>query len=318
VVAEQLGFEPGGGGEHVYLHIRKCGLNTADVQACIAALAGIARRQVSYAGLKDRHALTSQWFSVHLPGRGEPDWRQLDSDKLELLAARRHGRKLRRGAHRGNRFTVRLREFVGDRAAVERRLRQLAAGGCPNYFGRQRFGNAGGNLARAEQLVDGAELGRQQRGFALSAARAWLFNRVLAGRVEGGSWNRLVEGDVAALAGSASVFQVPSVTAELVARCDAGDIHPSGPLWGGGDSMAALQAAQYEAGVLVEYPSLAALLVRAGLKQERRPLRVIPGDLRWQFTAGDTLELGFSLPRGCFATALVDELLAYNSFNAGV
>jgi len=135
--------EPAGEGEHVWLLIRKRQENTEQVARCLARLAGVTQRDVSYAGLKDRNAVTEQWFSVYLPGGSEPEWSALDSASVTLLRCAWHHRKLRRGALRGNAFRIRVRNISGDRPSLDRRLREVAAGGVPNYFGEQRFGRGG-------------------------------------------------------------------------------------------------------------------------------------------------------------------------------
>ncbi len=144
VVTEELGYSASGDGEHAFLTLRKRGRNTHELARDIARLAGVAQVAVGYAGLKDRHAVTTQHFSVHLPGRADPDWQRLEDAGVEVLAVARHHRKIRRGSLRGNRFCIRVvsaRERDG--AAVDARLAAIAALGVPNYFGGQRFGRQG-------------------------------------------------------------------------------------------------------------------------------------------------------------------------------
>ena len=177
-VDEELGFEPDGEGEHALVRVRKRGANTAWVARRLAELAGVRVREVSYAGLKDRDAVTSQWFSVWLPGRADPDWAALDDAEVTVIEYGRHRRKLRRGCHRGNRFALVLRELSCDREIIESRLRSVAKVGVPNYFGPQRFGRDGGNLTAALGLFRGSLRcrDRQRRGIYLSGARARRFN----------------------------------------------------------------------------------------------------------------------------------------------
>lgn len=132
-------FEPTGEGEHAWLRVRKRGTNTTWVAKQLAQLAGIRERDVSYAGLKDRHAVTEQWFSVHLPGQADPDWSAINNDSMQVLEHARHSRKLRRGALKGNVFRIVIRALAGEpvfsREHLTKRLEQIATEGVPNYFG---------------------------------------------------------------------------------------------------------------------------------------------------------------------------------------
>lgn len=308
-VDEDLGFAPSGAGEHVLLQIRKRGANTDWVARRIARLAGVRAMAVSYAGMKDRNAVTSQWFSVHLPGRAEPDWSALCGEQIELLTVARHHRKLRRGALQGNRFELVVRNLEGDRGAVDGRLQIIAAQGVPAYFGAQRFGREGGNVARAREMFAGARVSRHERGILLSAARSGLFNRVLAERVRRADWNRMLDGDVAMLDGSHSVFAVERADAELQYRCQQLDIHPTGPLWGRGALPSAGEVLALEQGALVDEQALRAGLESAGLEQQRRALRHRVHELTWEWCDGPILRLAFGLDRGNYATSVVREFL---------
>lgn len=308
-VDEDLGFEPSGAGEHVLLRLRKCDANTEWVAKRLCAYAGVRPVAVSYAGLKDRHAITSQWFSVQLPGREEPDWSALNDDHLQVLTAARHHRKLRRGTLRGNRFQLRVRQVQGDRASIEARLALLAEQGVPAYFGTQRFGRDGDNVDRALAMFAGSRVSRHQRSLLLSAARSWLFNQVLSRRVHRGDWNRLIPGDLAMLDGSHSVFAVAAPDATLQQRCAALDLHPSGPLHGRGGPEPDAEALELERGVMAAEPVLCEGLVRAGVDAQRRALRHAVRDLTWQWLDQDTLQVSFFLDRGNYATSVMRELV---------
>lgn len=309
VVEEIAGFEPSGQGEHLLLTIEKRGLNTAEVARRLAAWAGVRDVAIGYAGLKDRHAVTRQRFSVHLPGRDAPDTASLEGEGLRVLSSARHSRKLPRGALAGNRFELLLREVQGDREAIAGRLEAISRDGVPNYFGEQRFGRAGDNVEQALAMFAGRRVRREERSLLLSAARSELFNRVLVARVAEGSWNTGLEGEVWMLDGRRSVFGPESPTPELQARCAGFDIHPTGPLWGRGElrtqgACRALEDAILAAG---DAPALRAGLEAAGLEQERRALRMRPAALAWQWEA-DGLRLAFELPPGAYATTVLAEL----------
>lgn len=308
-VEEELGFAPDGSGEHALIRVRKRGLNTEEVAGRLARLAGVRRAGVGYAGLKDRNAVTTQWFSVALGSRADPDWTRMDDERIEVLEANRHRRKLRRGGLRGNRFRLTLRSLRGDLSALEQRLANAAACGIPNYFGDQRFGRD--NLERARALFQGRlKADRHRRGLYLSAARAHLFNRVLDQRVSLDCWRRALPGDVLVLNRTRSFFLAEAPDDEIRRRVDVGDLHPSGPLWGSGAPLSADAARCLEDGALIECESLRRGLESWGLRQQRRALRVIPEAMTWSLDRnGRVLELGFTLPAGAYATSVLREIV---------
>ena len=309
-VEELPAFEASGAGEHLLLTIEKRGMNTAFAAKRIAAWAGVDESAIGQAGMKDRHAVTRQRFTVWLPKKVAPDFDALQSDDLRVLDHAWHARKLPRGALAGNRFVLVLREVEGQRDAIDARLQAIATQGVPNYFGEQRFGRGGNNVQQAVAMFAGRRVKREERSMLLSAARSELFNRVLAARVEAGTWNSALDGEVWMLDGSRSVFGPESLTQELQARLDAFDIHPTGPLWGEGELRSDGIAREVELGAL-EGDTASRLrtgLERAGLKQERRALRLQPSELRWQWLDDAALELRFALPPGCYATTVLREL----------
>jgi tRNA pseudouridine13 synthase len=306
-VEEIDGFEPAGAGEHLLLTVEKRGMNTAFAAKRIAQWAGIADMGVGYAGLKDRHAVTVQRFSVHLPKRVAPELAALQSEDLRVLAHCWHNRKLPRGALAGNRFHLRLREAVGAREAVDARLAAIAREGIPNYFGEQRFGRGGDNIAAAQRMFAGQRVKREQRSILLSAARSALFNAVLARRIAEGNWATGMDGEVWMLDGTHSVFGPEAASAETLARALAQDIHPTGPMWGTGELRSADGARELEMAAVAAFAELRAGLEAAGLKQERRALRVRVQELEWDWQPGELL-LRFRLGPGAYATEVLAEI----------
>ncbi|MBB5209493.1 tRNA pseudouridine(13) synthase TruD [Chiayiivirga flava] len=307
VVEEDLGFAPSGAGEHLFLVVEKRGANTAWVAQQLARWAGVAPFAVSYAGLKDRHAVTRQAFTVHLPKRQSPSVDTLQHPDFRLLVADWHARKLPKGALRGNRFTLRLRGVHGEHAAVDRRLAAIAALGVPNAFGEQRFGRGGGNLDQARAMFAGRRVQRETRSILLSAARSAIFNAVLAERIDDGSWARGLDGEVWMLDGTHSVFGPEPMDEALRARAAALDIHPTGPLWGEGEPRCTGAVRGIELAVAACHPDLVDGLAAARLKHERRSLRLPVRELAWSW-AGDTLELRFWLQAGAYATTVLHAL----------
>jgi tRNA pseudouridine13 synthase len=309
VVEERLGFGPDGGGAHRLLWVEKQDANTLFVARELAAKLGCAAADVGFAGLKDRRAVARQWFSTPAPSDGST----LDGftgTGFRVLSSHPHSRKLRRGALASNRFTLRVRELTGDTAALEARIAEVGSAGFPNYFGAQRFGREGVNLARVRQwLADGRlPRARDGRGFLLSSARALAFNAVLAERVRAGSWNRLLPGEIVNLAGSASVFPIDNPDALLESRCHDGDIGPTGPLCGEGGMQPAADAGAAELPALLGLAPLPERLGGAGVRAKRRALVARPAGLQYRL-APDLLDLQFELPRGVFATSFLREVV---------
>lgn len=303
-VEEELGFEPGGGDAHLLLQVRKRNANTQWVAGVLARVSGCRAADVGYAGLKDRRSVAVQWFTVPRP-RTPVSFDGIGGGEFEVLAAHPHGRKLPRGALAGNRFVIRVRALVGDPRAIAARVAAIGQRGVPNYFGAQRFGREGANLATSEAAQD-ARPG--SRAFRLSAARSLLFNAVLAQRVAAGSWERLLAGDVAQLEGRGSVFGVSEPDAQLEARCARLEIHPTGALWGRGAPTSAGAVRALEEATAAQFAAHAALLEQAGLRQERRSLRLAVHALEMQSGPGE-ITLSFRLGRGAFATSVLRELL---------
>ena len=308
VVEEILGYDAEGTGEHALLWVEKRGANTDWVARELAKFAGVSQVAVGYAGMKDRHAVTRQTFSVQLAGKPDPDWSTFPHAEVKVLAATRHSRKLKRGALRGNRFVLVLREVQGDRAAAEQVLAQIAARGVPNYYGEQRFGREGGNVAQARAMFAGRRVERDKRSFLLSAARSQIFNSVLAARVERDAWDKPLDGEIWSLAGSRSWFGPEAFTDVLAERLARADIHPSGPLWGQDEPPTQGEAGALEREIGAANSDLAAGLASARMDQERRPLRLMPKDLKWHWLDDAALELSFELPAGAYATVVVREL----------
>lgn len=310
IVEELDGFQASGSGEHLLLRIQKRGMNTAFAAQRIARWAGVAESAIGYAGLKDRHAVTRQRFSVWLPKKVAPPLETLDSDDLQVLDATWHSRKLPRGALAGNRFILALRDVQGERSAIQARLQAIAVRGVPNVFGEQRFGREGGNVDHALAMFAGRRVRREQRGILLSSARSQLFNQVLQARIAADCWDRPLAGEVWMLDGSHSVFGPEPFDAGLATRLAAFDIHPTGPMWGRGALRSRDEAARLESEAIADERALAlrAGLEAAGLKQERRSLRLPVRELAWDWLRDDVLQLRFALPAGSYATAVLAEL----------
>jgi tRNA pseudouridine13 synthase len=279
---------PSGEGEHIWLDVEKNGANTAFVAQVLAEAAGVQERDVGYAGLKDRHAITRQWFSIYLPKGQTPDLTLVHHPEFKVLSQSRHVKKLRPGDLQGNRFRILLRDVTGDRAAIEANLQAVASQGVPNYFGAQRFGHDGGNVEQGRAMLAREIRVRnpKKKGIYLSAVRSFVFNAVLALRIQQGLWGKTLPGDVMDEAG-----------------------RPTGPLWGRGRLTSTDQALALESGVAERHATLCDGMEHAGLDQERRALVASPVDMSWEWPQADQLVLMFSLSAGSYATAVLNEIL---------
>lgn len=313
-VTENLAIEFSGDGEHDYLWIEKTGANTQWVARQLARHAKARSADVGFSGMKDRHAVTQQWFS--LPRRGEgTDWNAFACEGVEILEVTRHQRKLKRGAHRSNSFRIALRaaSTSPDVQAVESRLDEISRNGVPNYFGPQRFGNNASNLQLAGQLFGGKRLHRDKRSIAISAARSFLFNEILSARVRDGTWNRILPGELANLDGSGSVFQVDQPDEDLERRCEEMDIHPTATLCGLQSDKPPLAMspgviAQIELDAIEAHQEFKAGLEHLAIKASHRALRLRVQSLSWRFD-DEALWLEFTLPKGAFATSVLREVV---------
>ncbi|AFJ45989.1 tRNA pseudouridine(13) synthase TruD [Shimwellia blattae] len=311
VVIEDLGFGPDGDGEHLLVRIRKEGCNTRFVADALAKFLKVHAREVSFAGQKDKHAVTEQWLCVRLPGKETPDLQGFSLEGCEVLEYARHRRKLRTGALRGNHFTLVLRE-VSDREEVTRRLNAIVRDGVPNYFGLQRFGLGGSNLSAARRwAADNRPIrDRNKRSFALSAARSALFNQIVSERLKKTDFNQVVDGDALQLAGRGSWFVAGAdELAALQARVDSKELLITAALAGSGEPGTQREALLSEQQIMAEEPALLELLVRERVEAARRAMLLFPRDLAWEWWDDVTVQLNFWLPAGSFATSVVRELI---------
>ncbi len=271
-VVDDLCFAPDGDGEHLLVQVRKRGCNTSFVAEALAKFSRIPARAVSYAGLKERHAVTEQWFCLHVPGKVLPYFSAFALEGCEILNSARHRRKLRIGALRGNQFTLTLRN-ISDRAAVEARLAAIAEQGVPNYFGSQHFGRGGNNLIQAASLAgDETRVSEHsKRSFYLSASRSALLHLIVSQRLSQRLATQVLVGDALQLAGRGSWFVAnEDELAALQTRVDNSELCVKAPLPGDGNSGTQGDALAFEQRCLVGHETLLGLLRRERLEVARR------------------------------------------------
>ena len=310
VVIENLGFEPSGQGEHIYLYVRKKGENTAWVAKKLAEFCQLPVSAISWAGLKDRHAVTEQWFGIHLPGKIELDFTQFQSETIQIIKYCRHHKKLRPGDLRGNHFTIRLHEIEQSRA-LDLRLEKISQIGVPNYFGMQRFGREGNNLQQAELLFSGKRIREHhKRAIYLSAARSYVFNHVVSQRVASNCLMIPFMGDclISLTNQDKIIFEGHGKSSMIDLQLQYRQCVTTGPMWGRGENFQKNKALDWESDALSDFSGWLNSLELAGMQMDRRPALLVINDLRWRWL-NQSLELQFSLPAGCYATSVIRELI---------
>lgn len=321
-VYEKLPFLPCGEGEHLFIHVKKTGANTLFVARELAKYFQVKEQLVSYAGLKDRFAVTEQWFGIHVPGKQEYCLDDLNIEGVEVLSYKRHNKKLRTGALLGNKFEITLREVTSIKALTER-WQQIVEQGVPNYFGEQRFGIEGGNMERALSLFSGQKVkDKKKRGIYLSAARSHVFNSVVNERIKQSDFDNVVVGDVLMLAGTQSVFKVEELDNTIKQRLIEKDVDITAPMWGAGELMTTGEPRLLEESIAENNQEFCQGLPRFGLKQERRRIRINVSDTDLELLAenegNSSVRVSFFLPAGCYATTILRELLNYQDMTTRV
>lgn len=333
VVEEIAAYAPAGEGEHLYLWVQKRGLTTPEAVTRIAAALDAAPRDIGYAGMKDRHAVTRQWLSV--PGVSAERLeraRELQAPDLTVLTATRHRNKLRVGHLKGNRFEVVLTgpATSEELASLRARWAALLAEGIPNAFGEQRFGARGDNPAAGLAILRGErrERDRRKRLLLLSALQAAVFNRYLQLRATRGGLSRVIPGDVLKKTDTGGLFVAGDEAAvtEAQQRVDAGAVVVTGPLPGGREIAPppGTPAGELEDEAISACGATRDELEKAGrdLPGARRPLVLAiatddqPGSRGgscWSEDDGSTdaaraVRLRFSLPAGAYATIVAAAL----------
>ena len=341
VVNEILELDFTGEGEHLWLHIQKSGINTAYLAKLLSEWADIPLRDVGYSGLKDRQALTTQWFSLRIPKKQLPasQFAPIDikeHESITILAQHWHNKKLNRGTHRANQFVITLRAIdiaddisvTAQKQHIEQHLQTISDTGVPNYFGPQRFGFGGNNIREALTLFarplanktsarnknKRKGVPREQNSMELSAARSLIFNEILAARVRDSSWNTGLAGEVFNLDGSGSIFAAEQLDDALRARLVSGDIHPTAVMWGTSNDKVTSAAADIETDIVQRSAlllQLAAGLEQREVKAQRRALRLPIEALTWRWIDEQTLVLDFTLTTGSFATSVLASVVQH-------
>jgi tRNA pseudouridine13 synthase len=317
LVEEIPAYPPSGSGEHCFIFLEKRDLTTPEACKRLARALAISDRDIGYAGLKDRHAITRQWLSI--PAAAEAKLSGLDLEGMRVLQHSRHNNKLRTGHNKGNRFTVVLRDVSDEeRPRIEAQFAALLTLGLPNRFGVQRFGQQKDNAEQGLAVLKGEKRERdgRKRRFLLSALQSAVFNEVLALRIARGILRMVIEGDVLQKTDTGGVFYTDDPVADQL-RLDAGALTTTGPLPGSRvlNPPPGTEADRLESTVAAEHGLSREAIVAAvdhDLPGARRPLVVPVTPEPLQSVEGpvepQTLRLCFRLPSGSYATTLIEAI----------
>ena len=309
-VYETLNFIPTDGGDHLYLYIQKCDINTDWLAQELARKANLNAVDVGYAGRKDRHAITCQWFSLHLPLSKQLPLSTFEGEGYKLIKNCRHDKKLRKGQIEFNRFNLQLTDFEGSFEQLKERGRLLSESGFPNYFGPQRFGNNGANVVKAQKMLSGKVRvkDRNKRSIYLSAARSYLFNKILAKRINNQCWQTPLKGDRYWDHARSVITEILESEKALDVKLQQGELSITGALAGDGKSSVADDCLALETEILNAEGILYKGISDSRIAWQRRSLRTFAEN----FICSENelgVEIEFSLPTGAYATSFLRELI---------
>lgn len=311
-VTELSDIELSGVGEHLWLYVQKIGCNTDWVANQLSNVCQVPRKQVGFAGLKDRHAVTKQWFSVQLSKVTDIDKIQSAlPDEVTILKSKMHSRKIKTGQLDANQFEIIIRNIAGDKQQIEQNIISIIENGVPNYFGSQRFGHDMGNIQKCQDWFAGTYKvkSRNLKSLLISTARSHIFNVIVAKRIKDDTWNTPIQGDILQLNKSHSWFPMSDATPEeITKRLNEFDIHLTAAMYGEDKVQSSDDCAEFESTIAAQFPIYHTGFEKFRLKQDRRAMRICPIDFSFQWIDGD-LKFNFKLLPGAYATGIMREIL---------
>ena len=309
-VREHLLYQPTGEGDHVFCDLERAGMETRSMLSLLSEVTGVPQKDLGYAGLKDKQALSRQWISVPWPGKSLEDLEALLMSRSEWAVHQcvRYGNKLKRGHNLGNSFRIVVRQVRGCEDTLAGIAGHIVEHGLANFFGPQRFGRDGLNAHIGRAVLKGRYIrSRTQRGLMLNAWQSELFNRWLVMRLERTGLDRLLCGDIARVEGRGGLFRVEDAAADT-GRCQRGELQLTGPMFGAKMMTASGEPGRWEEELLAAEELEREALKRQRLPGTRRAARIRAGELHWELRA-DNLLLSFFLPKGSYATIVTREFV---------
>lgn len=329
-VVDEIPLYPfSGEGEHLVLHVRKKNLSTWQMVDIFSNHLGIKGRDIGYAGLKDKNAQTKQYISI--PKKYEAALENFDHEGIKILERVYHNNKIRIGHLKGNRFFVRLKKVSPVAATkISQALNLIKKQGMPNYFGFQRFGIDGENYKKGKAILEKTlkERNKKLSQFYVNAYQSFLFNDWLSRRIE---ISKLIEGfsidelsgilpmipaeEIAVMKGQKHPFKLIHGDVMMhypygrlfhyeeedeIARFEAHSTSISGLLSGKRATRAVGIAGEIESG----YDT-----IHEGIDGARRYGWIFPEEVEGEYKEHEAwFELHFTLPKGSYATVLVEEI----------
>jgi len=323
--------------EHLWLYIKKTNLNTETVKKYLSIYFEIEMGDISYAGLKDKYAITEQWFSIRLPGGKKkidsnlllkfnlsryiqiinPATKSNNSTSIPsecvVLKARWFKRKIQKVDIQSNQFKIQIRSEQEIPESLFQRIKDISASGFANYFGHQRFGINGANINKAEQYFTSKGVVEDfHKGLMLSTARAYLFNKLLSLRINHFKNFSFAEEDTFYDEIADRYLHKTESNANKLVRFHKGEIHPCLLLYGLGasESLQKLHGLDINGSLFNQDGVIKKFcqgLEEHQVKPSFRPIRSIPRDLSYtQNKEGITII--FNLSRGSYATVFLEQL----------
>jgi tRNA pseudouridine13 synthase len=314
IVEEIPAYEPSGTGEHLFIHLTKTGITTKEVQKVLARIFNTKRRDVEFAGIKDKHAIASQYFSVWLQENQNPELAYNLEEELPVTinSFKFHERKLKKGHLHGNQFSIKIREPKTDLDEAIKRITEIKVKanqlGIPNFYGDQRFGIEGDNPQQGLEILKGERRipNKWLRQFLLSSFQSYLFNYYLTKRIREGLFNELMPGDIAKKHDTGGIFIVEDMETEQK-RFDNKEICFTGPMFGKKMTQAKDEAFDFENSILEENEVTPEELKKAKLTGTRRAGIILPSIEAVK--EEDGIRVKFQLPKGSFATIVLREIM---------
>ncbi|DAB27974.1 MAG: pseudouridine synthase [Sulfurimonas sp. RIFOXYD12_FULL_33_39] len=295
-----------GKGNYLILHVQKKELTTWDMIAVFAEYLAIPAQKIGYAGLKDKHATTTQYISVE--SKYEKLFNNFQHKQIKILGKTRHSHSIRMGDLKGNRFSINLYDVDAiDAGRIEKVARKIAKSGLPNYFGYQRFGREAGSIEQAREMIKGELFieDAKLKSFLISVYQSYYFNewlreRVFLSKEKESSEFVLLNGDI--YMSNDGKLSTPKLipSKEFATK----KVVPTGLLCGRDVFRAKDDAAEIESKYDDEFLQE---------KGQRREALVYPSDIDCRYVKKETmLNISFMLPKGSYATVFLESIAGKN------
>ena len=306
IVDEIPHIEHKGKGNFLILRIKKIEITTWDMIAAFAKHLNIPAEKIGYAGLKDKHATTTQYISIE--AKFEKALKKFKHSQIKIIHFTKHTHSIRMGDLAGNRFSINLYGVdTVEAGRIEKLSRKSEKNGLPNYFGYQRFGRDKESINQAKEMIKGDTFieDAKLKKFLISIYQSlffneWLRERVLLSREKNGGKFMLLEGDIY-LSSEDKIFTPKKMPQQ---DFEAKKVVPTGLLCGRNVYRARGKAREIEAKYDDEF------LYDKGL---RRAAIIFPKDIEYKYDKNfNIFNIAFTLPKGSYATVFLENIANRN------